>query len=74
MGLHVEWLNTGYMSTTTVPEGTEIGEDTVNPGNIGLILNYDEAVVIEGPKEQLLKVLVRAMWQVMHTDEKEEQA
>lgn len=64
MGLHVEWIEARHMSTSVVTGGTEIGMDEVDPGLIALVLNYDEAVVIEGTRHELLAALARATRQV----------
>lgn len=64
MSLHVEWIEARHMSTSVVTGGTEIGMDEVDPGLIALVLNYDEAVVIEGTRHELLAALARATRQV----------
>lgn len=64
MSLHVEWISTRYLRTFVAEAGAEIGEDTVSPGNIALVLDYDEAVVIEGPPKDLIRALTRALQRV----------
>lgn len=53
MAVHVEWL----VATETRPEiaqpGTRIGLDRLGPNRFGLVLNYDEVVVIEGTLQEL---------------------
>lgn len=64
MSLHVEWLSTRWMTSDAVPAGSRVGEATVDPGNVALVLWYDEAIVIEGPKEALAKRLRTALEQL----------
>lgn len=64
MSVHVEWVPTAGLITEVVPAGSFIGEFDVGAGGVGLVLHYDEAVVIEGYKEELRGVLTRALEQL----------
>lgn len=64
MSLHVEWITTTGMATEVVPAGSFIGEHDVAPGCVGLVLSYDEAVVVEGYKDELRRTLQRALEQL----------
>jgi len=67
MGLHVDWLDAPAVSLELLRTGDQFGEDTVTK-QIGLVLHYDEAVVIEGNRKELLKLLDRARCAVADLD------
>lgn len=64
MSLHVEWLHTSDTTATALPAGSEIGDQLVGEGNVAIVFGYDEAVVIEGSKERLIKLLTTALRRV----------
>lgn len=68
MSLRVEWIHADYLATEGLPAGSQIGDETVTEGHVALILNYDEAVVIEGTKASVSAKLRRALAQVERID------
>ena len=51
-----------------VGEGTETGEDIVQPGDVAVVFSADDAHVIEGTPAQVRALLESALWQLQKFD------
>lgn len=64
MSVRTEWFSAEWSTLTVAPAGEEIGEDTVNEGNVGLVLDGGECAVLEGTPEQIRNMLTDALRQL----------
>jgi hypothetical protein len=61
-------MNAESTFVEVVGEGTEIGEDTVDPGEVAVIFSADDAHVIDGTHAQVKAMLESALWQLQRYD------
>jgi hypothetical protein len=57
MGQTIWWSHAAHTAAEMSCEGTKIGEDTVDDGEMALVLESDIAYVITGTKDELLILL-----------------
>lgn len=59
MSTHIEWAGAKDTYVELLYEGDELGEDTVQEGNVALCLDYGECFVIEGTPDEMLGLVER---------------
>lgn len=68
MTLRWSGMEAGHTFVEVVGEGTEIGEDEIKPGWVGIIFSADDAHVIEGTPAQVKDLLESALWHLQRFD------
>jgi hypothetical protein len=78
MTAHIEWSNAAYSRAEVYGPGSEIGEDTVAAGHLGLLIgDGDNVHVIEGTADELHAIAERitaaiaapAIWPIHDDDD-----
>lgn len=60
MSQHIEWMSASD-GVTVAPTGTEIGQDTVDDGNVALVFGGNDIAVVEGTPEEVRDLLSTAL-------------
>ncbi len=60
MGARVEWMDLDHSVVTVVPRGAVVGECAVS-GEVGLVVEQDGVVVVEGGRAELVLAVRRVL-------------
>lgn len=65
MSVRYEFADAGMTSVTIADAGEVIGADVIQPDSLGVVFSYDEVFVLEGTREELTALLVKALARVI---------